>query len=51
VKRRLASVRRMVVHDVGLGEVDVTRIAVHPTNIVSCTPGEIAPDPRAKRPN
>lgn len=40
--------RHMVVHDVGLDEVDVTRIVVHPSNIMSCTPGEIAPDPRAK---
>ena len=42
--------RRMVVHDVGLDAITPTTVAVHPTNIVSCTPGEIAPDPRAKRP-
>lgn len=42
--------RHMVVHDVGLDAVNPTTVVVHPTNVVSCTPGEVAPDPRAKRP-
>lgn len=44
--------RHMIVHDVGLDALNPTKIAVHPTNIVACTPGEIAPihgrDPKVR---
>ena len=38
-----------VVHNVGLDMVDANEVVIHPSNVVSCVAGEIAPDPRARR--
>lgn len=38
-----------VVHNVGLDMVEASEVVIHPSNVLSCVAGEIAPDPRARR--